>query len=577
MKIKPTYEELEKRVAKLEKMAEQSEFSEKLTRTLFDISNAVNTTTDLNELYEHIYKSLNKLMGLPNFYIAICTKERGRVKMPFFVDQYDDHSQFEICLTETNSLTGEALNKKIPLFLNEAQIKKRAEQGRIVGTLSKAWFGVPLIRNKKVLGIIAAHSYDNPDQFSEKDRNILISVSNQIALVIERKQSLEERYLLKNYLSNIINSMPSILVGVDKKGDVTQWNRQAERETCIMAEEAIGRKLVDVFPRLSQNILQIKESIKSQKMKTILRQEYFTGKEMRYEDILVYPLMTDRIEGVVIRIDDITDQIQMEEVMVQSEKMLSVGGLAAGMAHEINNPLAGMMQNTQVVLNRISGELEANHAAAREIGISLADIRAYMEKRDVLRMLHMINDSGKRAAKIVQNMLSFVRKTDSTLAPHDLSKLLKKAVELAQNDYNLKGGHDFKQIQIVEDFDPGVQPVLCEKNKIQQVFLNILKNGAHAMFSSKKSICSPQFILRLYRETSMVCIEMENNGPGMDEEIKKRLFEPFFTTKPVGEGTGLGLSISYFIIVTDHKGELFVESSLDGNTKFIIKLPQVKI
>jgi len=75
----------------------------------------------------------------------------------------------------------------------------------------------------------------------------------------------------------------------------------------------------------------------------------------------------------------------------------------------------------------------------------------------------------------------------------------------------------------------------------------------------------------------MVCIEIENNGPGMDEEIQKRLFEPFFTTKPVGEGTGLGLSISYFIIVTDHKGELFVESTLDNNTKFIIKLPQDKI
>lgn len=380
MTIKPTYEELEDQIAKMEEMAENSLFSEKLTRTLFDISNAVNTTTDLDELYQHIYKSLNKLIGLPNFYIAICTTQKGRVIMPFFVDQYDDHSKFEICLTETNSLTGEALNKKIPLFLNEAQIKKRAEQGRIVGTLSKAWFGVPLIRGEKVLGIIAAHSYDNPDHFSEKDRNILISVSNQIALAIERKQSLDERYLLKNYLSNIINSMPSILVGVDRMGEVTQWNLQAERETGTTAEEAIGKKLIDVFPRLSQNILQIKESIKSQKMQTILKQENVTGNKIRYEDIVVYPVIADRIEGVVIRIDDITDQVHMEEMMVQSEKMLSLGGLAAGMAHEINNPLAGMMQNAQVAINRTSGDLKANHAAADEIGISLADIRAYMEK-----------------------------------------------------------------------------------------------------------------------------------------------------------------------------------------------------
>jgi len=571
MKIKPTYEELEKRVAKIEKLAEKSVFAEKLNRTLFDISNAVNTTTDLDELYEHIYKSLNTLMGLPNFYIAICTKQRGRVKMPFFVDQYDDHSQFEIWLTETNSLTGEALNKKVPLFLNQAQINKRAEQGRIVGTPSKAWFGVPLIREKKVLGIIAAHSYDDPDYFSEKNRNILISVSSQIALVIERKQSLEERNLLKNYLSNIINSMPSILAGVNKMGEVTQWNLQAELETGTTADQAIGKKLVDVFPRLSKNILQIDESIKSQKMKTILKQKYFTGKKNRYEDILVYPLMTDKIEGVIIRIDDITDQVRMEEMMVQSEKMLSVGGLAAGMAHEINNPLAGMMQNAQVAVNRISGDLPANHAAAQEVGISMPDIKAYMEKRDVLRILHMINDSGKRAAKIVQNMLSFVRKSDSTHEAHDPSKLLKKAIELAGNDYN------FKRIHFIEEFDPDVPPVLCDKNKIQQVFLNILQNGAYAMLDIKKNTCSPQFILRLYREKNMVCIEIENNGSRMDEKTKKRLFEPFFTTKPVGQGTGLGLSVSYFIVVTDHKGELTVESSLEGNTKFIIKLPQGEI
>jgi len=573
MKIKPTYDELEKRITALEEMAEKSVFSEKLSRTLFDISNAVNTTTDLGQLYEHIYESLNKLMGLPNFYIAICTKQKGRVKIPFFVDQYDDHSQFEICLTETNSLTGEGLNKKQPLFLNEAQIKKRAELGRIVGTPSKAWFGVPLIRGKKVLGIIAAHSYDNPDCFSEKDRNILISVSNQIALAIERKQSLDERNLLKNYLSNIINSMPSILVGVDKMGEITQWNRQAELETGTPADHAIGKKLVDVFPRLSPNILQIQKSIKSQKMKTILKQESFTCKGIRYEDIIVYPLMTDKVEGVVVRIDDITDQVHMEEMMVQSEKMLSVGGLAAGMAHEINNPLAGMMQNAQVTLNRISGDLPANHAAAKEIGISLADIRAYMEKRDVLRRLRMINDTGKRAAKIVQNMLSFARKSNSTLETHDLGKLLRKAIELAENDYNFKNRDDFKRIHISEDMAPDVPPVLCDKNKILQVFLNILKNGAHAMFDIKKDTYSPQFILRLYREETMVCIEIENNGPKIDEETKKRLFEPFFTTKQVGEGTGLGLSVSYFIVVTDHKGELTVASTPDSNTKFIIKLP----
>ena len=573
MDNKPTYEELEQRVIELEEKADQKSFSEKLTRTLFDISNAVNITTDLNELYQSIYKSLDRLMGLPNLYIAIYKAKTNKISIPFFVDQYDGYSEYEDYFTETNSLTGEVLQKKIPLFLNESQLNKRAAQGKILGTTPKIWLGVPLLKRKVPFGIIAVQCYDNPNYFSRKDLDILISVSNQIALAIERKQSLDERDMLKNYLYNIINSMPSILVGGDKKGFVTQWNLQAELETGVKAADAKGKSLVDVFPRLSQNMDQIKESIRSNKIKTRLKQKYFTGNETRYEDIIIYPLIINRVDGVVIRMDDITDKICLEEMMIQSEKMLSIGGLAAGMAHEINNPLAGMIQNAQVIYNRICQDLPANEKAAEEVGISLKDLRDYMEKRGVLNMLNMINDTGNRAARIVANMLSFARKSDSILETHDLSKLLRETIELAKSDYNLKKQYDFKLINIIEKFDASTPPVLCDKSKIQQVFLKILKNGAEAMFEMKKDSFMPRFILRLYKKNTMACIEIEDNGPEMDEEVQKRMFEPFFTTKPVNKGTGLGLSVSYFIIVKDHKGEMTVESTPDKNTKFVIKLP----
>ncbi|MCK5349680.1 MAG: GAF domain-containing protein, partial [Desulfobacula sp.] len=353
MDNKPTYEELEKRITELEEQSDKKVFSEKLTRTLFDISNAVTTTINLNELYESIYKSLDNLMGLPNFYIAIYKKDMNKISIPFFVDQYDGYSEYEDYFTETNSLTGEVLQKKIPLLLNESQLNKRAAQGRILGTTPKIWLGVPLVKRKVPFGIIAVQSYDNPNYFSHKDLDILISVSNQIVLAIERKLSLDERDMLKNYLHNIINSMPSILVGVDKKGLVTQWNFQAELETEVKAEDAKEKNLVDVFPRLSQNMNQINESIQYNKIKTRLKQKYSTGKETRYEDIIIYPLITNGVDGVVIRMDDITDQVRLEEMMIQSEKMLSIGGLAAGMAHEINNPLAGILIYADILMKEI--------------------------------------------------------------------------------------------------------------------------------------------------------------------------------------------------------------------------------
>lgn len=185
----------------------------------------------------------------------------------------------------------------------------------------------------------------------------------------------------------------------------------------------------------------------------------------------------------------------------------------------------------------------------------------------------MINETGNRAARIVKNMLGFARKSDTSFETHDLSDVLRKTIELARSDYNLKKRYDFKQIKIIEDFDADTPPVLCDQGKIQQVFLNILKNGAEAMFAHKKRNGLPRFILRIYKEALFVCVEIEDNGPGMDETTRKRLFEPFFTTKPVGDGTGLGLSVSYFIIVKDHNGEMTVESMPLQSTKFIIKLP----
>jgi signal transduction histidine kinase len=203
-------------------------------------------------------------------------------------------------------------------------------------------------------------------------------------------------------------------------------------------------------------------------------------------------------------------------------------------------------------------------------------IRAYMEKREILPRLEMINKTGSLAAEIVRNMLGFARISDSITEPHDLAGILRKTIALARSDYNLKKQYDFKLIDIVEAFDP-VPQVCCDRNKLQQVFLNLLKNGAEAMFESKQVPFAPRFILRLYQEPGKACIEIEDNGPGLDEETRKRVFEPFFTTKPVGVGTGLGLSVSYFIIVNDHKGEMRVESMPGCGTRFIIRLPMNRV
>ena len=190
-------------------------------------------------------------------------------------------------------------------------------------------------------------------------------------------------------------------------------------------------------------------------------------------------------------------------------------------------------------------------------------------------MIDQVMSSGKRAAKIVDNMLSFSRKSDRTLtSTYHLGELLDAAIELVEKDYDLKKRYDFRSIKITREYADNVPPIPCEKSKIQQVFLNILKNGAEAMTGARKP--APGFILRHYQQADMAVIEIEDNGPGMDEAIRKRVFEPFFTTKKVGVGTGLGLSVSYFIITENHSGSMDVESAPAKGSKFIIKLPYGK-
>ena len=151
--------------------------------------------------------------------------------------------------------------------------------------------------------------------------------------------------------------------------------------------------------------------------------------------------------------------------------------------------------------------------------------------------------------------------------------LLDNTIELASSDYDLKKKYDFRRIDIVREYDPTMPEVPCERTKIQQVFLNILKNSAQAMAQEKDEGKEPLIALRVQRDGDTALIEIEDNGPGMDDATRKRVFEPFFTTKGIGDDTGLGLSVSYFIITKNHGGTLSVESTPGIGAKFIIRLP----
>lgn len=403
-------------------------------------------------------------------------------------------------------------------------------------------------------------------------KQVILSLARDVT---ERKYAEDEMRRLRNLLGNIVNSMPSVLVGIDAAGHVTQWNQQAEEVTGVTTPEALGQNLKDVFAVLAGEMENVKRAIAERRPQITEKVAMEINEKTRYADITVYPLVADGIEGAVIRMDDVTERVRIEEMMIQSEKMMSVGGLAAGMAHEINNPLAGILQNTQVLSRRMKADLPANTKAAAECGLSMDGIEKYMALRGLFSTIDTVVEAGRRAAKIVENMLSFSRKSESKFGYHGLDRLLDKTVELAENDYDLKTRFDFRKIEIVREYTPDTPVVQCESSKLQQVFLNILRNSSQAMTEGDSTVRSdsPRFVLRVRPEGELVRVEIEDNGPGMPEEVRKRVFEPFFTTKNVGVGTGLGLSVSYFIITENHRGTMEVKSSPGKGACFIIRIP----
>ncbi|MBU2644342.1 PAS domain S-box protein [bacterium] len=399
--------------------------------------------------------------------------------------------------------------------------------------------------------------------------------------VTQKKRAVEASEKSKAYLEYSLNSAPDgvLLIGPDLR--FTYVNPAFTQLFGINAEEVLGKMPLELAPdKLSEKTARwiqegIIEQMQSGKSKSGVEIE------LNHRDGSTIPAsfsaaairdQQDRIIGEVVFLKNITERKRTQELMIQTEKMMSVGGLAAGMAHEINNPLGGMLQGTQNVIRRLSPDLAANRKNADEIGLDLDRLATYIKKRKIDQMLAGIIASGERAARIITNMLTFSRQSESNLCPNDINQLIDGVLELSANDYDLTKKYDFRKTALIKEYTPNLPLVPCTKTEIEQVILNLLKNAAHAMMETSQ-IRSPRILIRTCLEDQTVRIEVEDNGPGLNPEIQKRIFEPFFTTKPVGKGTGLGLSVSYMIITNNHKGSMEVTSQPGKGALFVIHLP----
>ena len=340
---------------------------------------------------------------------------------------------------------------------------------------------------------------------------------------------------------NLVESASDAIVTFDASGRFTTVNHAGELLSGYRREELIGQWFAPMLPddELPKVLGHFQKALAGE---TGQYETTFYRKDREIRTISVTYSTPQRDEEVLCLIRDVTDQKMLQEQLIQSEKMSAIGQLVSGVAHELNNPLAGISAFAQLLLT---------------------------EKRfppDQRTAAEMIYAEARRASRIVQNLLTFARQHKPERTSTSLNQVLDDALQLRGYELRVRG------IEVVRDYDEDLPETMAYALQLQQVFLNLITNAEQAM--DKRQVNTQRLIVSTRRASNVIRIEVEDSGPGIPPNLVERIFNPFFTTKPTGSGTGLGLSISLGI-VREHEGKIWAENAPTGGAHFTIELPLV--
>ena len=340
---------------------------------------------------------------------------------------------------------------------------------------------------------------------------------------------------------NLVESASDAIVTLDANGRFTTVNHAAEIISGYRREELVGQWFA---PMLSDDELPkaLAHFQKALAGETGLFESRFYRKDGDARTISITYSTPQRDEEVLCLIRDVTDQKMLQEQLIQSEKMSAIGQLVSGVAHELNNPLAGISAFAQLLL---------------------AEKRFPPDQRTAAETIY---SEARRASRIVQNLLTFARQHKAEKGPAAINQVLDDTLELRGYELRVRG------IDVRREYDEALPDTMGDAHQLQQVFLNLITNAEQAMERAEGR--HHRLTVRTRRSGDAIRIEIEDTGSGVPPNLLERIFNPFFTTKPTGHGTGLGLSISLGI-VREHEGRIWAENAAQGGARFVVELPVI--
>jgi two-component system NtrC family sensor kinase len=417
---------------------------------------------------------------------------------------------------------------------------------------------LPLIHEDEALGCVEAIIPQGRHERMAHD--VLIVVAQMLAPVLaanELSQDLASEVALRtreleaqrNFAARIIDSLPVGLYAIDRAYRIRAWNRKREAGTQgVSREEALGREVFEVLDRQPRDLLkeEFDRVFATGEIQTVEMDSQATG-EARHYRITKIPMRLDGddISHVITIGEDVTAWRQAQQRLGQSEKLAAVGQLAAGVMHEINNPLATILACSEALTLRVAELAETERVAQQEY-------------------LRIIDTEVQRCRRIVDGLLDFSRpKKSGHKAPSDINAIIEQTLFL------LKHHERFKWLTIERQLELGLPHFQADAERLVQCFMALMLNAMDAM--NARGVLT----VRTHRNPQRgdeIMAEFSDTGIGIRQEDLPKIFEPFFTTKPQGRGTGLGLSVAYGII-EEHRGRIEVESQMGVGTNFKVFLP----
>jgi two-component system, NtrC family, sensor kinase len=513
-------------------------------RTLIEFGRELSSETDLNALLTSVMERLGRTLAVDKIAIFLRT---GEEQESFVLSK--SAGIVPPNKLDTSFLSSPRTEPAGHLFFeNTHQVVHETESSQETIARLDLNYYIPCRAQQKTIAVLGLGKTIQGDFLSSEDVELLETLGGYLGIAIQNgrlyaslQQKAAEYERLKDFNENIVESINVGVMALDMEDRIESWNAQMEVMYALPRWQTLTQPLQTVFPaEFVEEFYRVRQNIGIHNLYKF-RLKTPPG-ETRTVNVAIAPLVTRKFQviGRLVIMDDITERVGLEAQLSQADKLSSIGLLAAGVAHEVNTPLAVISSYTQMLAKQLQGDPQKSG------------------------LLEKITRQTFRASEIVNNLLNFSRTSGSEFSDVDVNKVIVDTLALVE--HQLKTA----KIQVRHELTPGISPIQGNTGRLQQVFLNLFLNAKDAMpGGGTLSVATSN--------GDVVCVRVSDTGSGIAPEHIQRIYDPFFTTKTApregqNRGTGLGLSVTYGII-QEHAGKIRVESHPGTGTTFALDFP----